>query len=542
MSPLADGPCRRRLGRPRRKDQQIATLRATAAAVVARNAAEHPGRTIGVLVRRNKAVARLIYELRERHHLFASQEGGNPLTDSPAVQLVLSLLAMADHPGDTVARFHVANSPLGKAIEFTDHADDRAAQRLAAAVRGRLLADGYGPTIYGWVKLLAPDCGRRDVSRLLQLVEMAYTFDDGKIRRPDEFLAQARERSVEDPLSAPIRVMTVHQSKGLQFDIVVLPQLDEPLVGQPPKLVVGRASSTGPIQRVCRYANEQLRKLLPSEFQQIFTDRTQQMVSESLCLLYVAMTRAVYALDMIVAPQHADKPKGIAAVAWPKTFAGILLSALCTGDEAAPEAEIFQWGDPRWSVKAPAADAVSLEAVPAPHSVELETLGVTLRASSATRRRGLDRRSPSKLEGGTKVDLAQRLRLDSAAGMARGTLVHAWLEHVEWLENGVPDEATLRKTAAPLADPRIELTGELDRFKQLLARPATVAALSQSTYRDLAALGFHRPTLPRKLPPGSRAAPCGWNCTGNGRSPCGWAMRSCKASSTACCSITVPIK
>ena len=244
------------------KEQQTATLE-HAAAIVAAAAAENPARTIGVLVRRNKAVARLIYELRERHKLFASQEGGNPLTDSPAVQLVLSLLAMADHPGDTVARFHIANSPLGKAIGFTDHADDAAAQRRAVAIRERLLADGYGPTIYGWVKSLAPDCGPRDVSRLLQLVEMAYTFDDGKIRRPDEFLAQARERSVEDPLSAPIRVMTVHQAKGLQFDIVVLPQLDEPLVGQPPKLVVGRASPTGPIERVCRYANMPYIELKP---------------------------------------------------------------------------------------------------------------------------------------------------------------------------------------------------------------------------------------------------------------------------------------
>jgi len=30
-----------------------------------------------------------------------------------AVQLILSLLRLVDHPGDTVARFHVATSPLG---------------------------------------------------------------------------------------------------------------------------------------------------------------------------------------------------------------------------------------------------------------------------------------------------------------------------------------------------------------------------------------------------------------------------------------------
>ncbi len=476
----------------RSRDQQLATLQ-YAAEVVAATAKRNPNRSIGVLVRRNKAVARMIYELRERHGLFASQEGGNPLTDSPAVQLVLSLLAMADHPGDTVARFHVARSPLGKGIGLTDHGDDALARRLAADIRARLLADGYGPTIYAWVKLLAPECGRRDVSRLFQLVEMGYTFDDGKIRRPDEFLAQARARSVEDPLSAPIRVMTVHQSKGLQFDIVVLPQLDEPLDGQPPKLVVGRGSPTGPIERVCRYANDDVRNSLPAEFQRMFDARTQQVVSESLCLLYVAMTRAVFSLDMVVAPQHSDKKKGEPPT-WPKTFAGILLSALAPSDDAPAETEIFSSGEEDWEAKAPAAEAVSIEvaidAAATPAASDLESLGVELHPAAGLRRRGLDRRSPSKLEGGTKIDLAQRLRLDTAVGMARGTLIHTWLELIEWLDRGIPDESVLRRVVAQLADPRINLDGELVRFRQLLARPAIQRALSESSCLDPASFSL----------------------------------------------------
>ena len=124
-------------GRRNSKDQQHRARSNTRPPSWPRRPPSNPGRTIGVLVRRNKAITPLIYELRETHHLFASQEGGNPLTDSPAVELVLSLLAMADHPGDTVARFHVAHSPLGKAIGFTDHADDAAAQRLATALRDR---------------------------------------------------------------------------------------------------------------------------------------------------------------------------------------------------------------------------------------------------------------------------------------------------------------------------------------------------------------------------------------------------------------------
>src|SRR4029077_682891 len=61
---------------------------------------EAPGRSVGVLCRQNETVARMIYELR-RQHVDASEEGGGALTDSAAVELLLSLLTLSDHPGHT---------------------------------------------------------------------------------------------------------------------------------------------------------------------------------------------------------------------------------------------------------------------------------------------------------------------------------------------------------------------------------------------------------------------------------------------------------
>ena len=54
--------------------------------------------------------------------------------------------------------------------------------------------------------------------------------------------------------------MNVHQSKGLQFDIVVLPELDAKLRGQPPQFVVGRGKPTEPISQVCRYVSQKTRE------------------------------------------------------------------------------------------------------------------------------------------------------------------------------------------------------------------------------------------------------------------------------------------
>src|SRR5690606_13862711 len=77
-----------------------------AAKLIAQINQESPEKSIGVLTRTNDAVAQLILRL-ESLGVEVSQEGGNPLTDSAAVETVLSALMMAEHPGDERWRFHV---------------------------------------------------------------------------------------------------------------------------------------------------------------------------------------------------------------------------------------------------------------------------------------------------------------------------------------------------------------------------------------------------------------------------------------------------
>jgi len=89
---------------------------------------------IAILVRRNKGIPRLLYALKRRGVL-ASGEGGNPLTDAECVQVVLSLLQLSDHPGDSAALFHVASSPLGAelGLELDEPESARARARGCAA-------------------------------------------------------------------------------------------------------------------------------------------------------------------------------------------------------------------------------------------------------------------------------------------------------------------------------------------------------------------------------------------------------------------------
>lgn len=448
-------------------EKQTGVTLAFAADEIERIHGEAPGCSLGVLVRRNAAVARLIFELRRRK-IEASEEGGNPLVDSPAVQLVLSLLTLADHPGSRTARFHVANSSLGPKLGLPDHADDAAAWRLAQAVRSQLLDDGYGRTLYGWAAELAGSCDRRDLNRLMQLVELAYAYENSATTRPDDFVRLVRQKRVEDPTSAPVRVMNVHQSKGLQFDIVVLPELDARLAGQPPQVVVGRPTPSSPAERVCRYVSKELRSILPRPLQDMFEAHHGQVVQESLCLLYVAMTRAIHALHLIVSPSK-ESEKRLSA-----TFAGLLRAALADGARAEPGKVLYEHGDPRWHEKLPPAAATAAVTPPAPTVVRLA-------AAPVRPLRGLDRRSPSQLEGGGPVRLEQQLQLETKA-LDRGTLVHAWFALVEWLDDGEPDDRALNTIAA---DPRfraLDVPSLKASFRQAIQKPAIRAALIRTTY------------------------------------------------------------
>ncbi|HEX3654975.1 MAG TPA: UvrD-helicase domain-containing protein [Pirellulales bacterium] len=447
--------------------QAEATLR-FAAGEIARLAALHPGRSIGVLVRRNSAVARLIYELRTHHEVLASEEGGNPLTDSAAVQVVLSLVRLADHPGDTAARFHVAGSPLGRHVGLMSHDDDAAACGLSRGLRRQLLERGYGPTIYGWLKHLAASCDQRELNRLLQLVEVAYGYDERATLRADDFVDYVLRRKVEDPTAAEVRVMTVHQAKGLEFDLVVLPELDVQLKGQPPRVVVGRSSATGPIETVCRYAGKSVQPLLPAELSQLFDEWPERLVAESLCLLYVAMTRAVHALHMIISPAKENERS------CPKTFAGALREGLAAGRPVMPGSILLESGNASWAAEMPREAATA-----APAGAASELLEVRLRPTAKPRE--LQRRSPSSLEGGGQVDLGHLLRRPAKV-FERGELMHRWLQAVEWLDDGRPDEWQLRELAASLHWAAGPLTDALADFYRLLDRPFTRAALSRAAY------------------------------------------------------------
>jgi ATP-dependent exoDNAse (exonuclease V) beta subunit len=452
---------------PECDEPKLAAL-ACAARRVQELAAAAPGRSIGVLVRRN-AMVDLLIELLRKQGLAASEEGGTPLHTSPAVRLVLSALTLADHPHDRMARFHLARSPWAAAAGFHDFDDDRLASTWARATRARLQSAGYGRTIHQWVRQLAPCCGPRDVQRLLQLVEVAWQYDDQATPRSDDFVRHVHLLRVEDPSLDPVRVMTIHKAKGLEFDAVVLAELDWRLQGQvPPSLAVDRPDPLAPVAQVCSYVGKDLVPLLPEDLRPLFSAHVAPRVAEALCVLYVAMTRAKHALHLILPPGGGQN----------STPARLLSESLAPGKELRPGTVLFAHGDPGWARHLPAETAAGPpERVP--WSVHLRP--------SAGRRRTLEHESPSTLG---PLHLAEALLPAASAARVRGTLFHRWLEQIEWLDKGPPDEVRMLQIGRALASEGLDLPAELAEFRRLLDQEAIRQLLLRSSYSDPARLGF----------------------------------------------------
>lgn len=485
--------------------------------------AQAPTRSIGVLVRQNRAVAHLISELKALG-VPVSGEGGAPLTDTVPVLALLSLLRLADHPADRVARYHVRKTPVHTLLPPSALEDEASTRRVAADIRRALLADGYGATLATWVAGLIPHCDAREAARLGQLVELAHRWDPRATLRPTDFVHHVKRTVVEDPSAASVRVMTVHKSKGLEFDIVALPDLYQSLSPRRREWLIPNLTETGEVDAVF----PAIRSSLEPYFPEIAAAKVRAQhpdVRDSLSLLYVALTRPRQALHLFI-PENGGGERSAARLL--ATALEIPVDVGEGGDTVAadpmaggadpmageahpPGGPILKaWGNARWfeqdaegePLAQPLAQALAQpfaepfaeplaerelhtgepgghSGVPAPPPAAPLLLPAPPHA-----RRNFPRSSPSQAKGGGAVDLSLRLYLGGGQARDRGTLVHAWCEAIPWLEDGLPSDDALRvmarRHAAAMAEEDVRAL--MATFRTWMAAPEIAHALSRERY------------------------------------------------------------
>jgi ATP-dependent exoDNAse (exonuclease V) beta subunit len=194
-------------------------------------------------------------------------------------------------------------------------------------------------------------------------------------------------------------------------------------------VVYERDGETGPITRICRFMNDVTRGFVP-DLQPLFDRETRRTVRESLCTLYVAMTRAKQGLYMLIDPPAANE-RTI------RRKASSVLRRALAGEPVEPQRVLYEHGDESWIDSAPPKSAPSPET---PGKIRLKASSRPSYGASA---------SPSRLAAAQgEQSPADRLALADGRARDRGTAVHAMFERVEWLEDGTPDQAELARVAA----------------------------------------------------------------------------------------------
>jgi len=392
------------------------------------------GLTAAILVRSNRAAVAVAEEMRARHPgIPVVQEGQSLIADNPAVSLLLSLLQWAAHPGDLFAIRHLQLSPLSGAAKF-----ELNESALPRDILAGVQQSGFYSTLFAWVTKLedALELSPYEKMRVGQLLELASGADRERSRNIDQFIETVRNAGVEDRASKrAVRIMTVHKSKGLDFDVVILPELQSRKPSQTEPFISWTADRMSP-EWILQYVKKDFAGL-DARLSACRRDREQRQGFEDLCVLYVAMTRAARALYLITtAPGKSSKAL---------SHASMLKASLCEEDASTANETmingckiggytIYEKGDSRWYEQSP------IHVDEESPSLVSKNLLVFMNATE-------DRMIPS---AGVEFERVASRVFTSTMRERRefGSAVHAAFEKIEWMDN-VDDITSLLPADTP---------------------------------------------------------------------------------------------
>lgn len=458
--------------------------------------------SVGVLVRTNKEVETLYRYLRK--------ELGNeaPLymvsdnfvaIGSPMGEWLQAFFLWLEHPTDAYRRAVVLESEAGKHLMPPVAEGESPAAREAAMLadwQNLLAAKGYKGTLQSLLKLV--DTAAYDEATARTWLQAAQDFDvsGGDAEAWIRFIRQRSYQSI--PPKNSIQIMTMHKSKGLEFDAVILPFVGNKNVDDTQKMKHFRSGKS----ILLSPGGDSQRQGIPELDPFVEEWRTERR-TEEYNLLYVAVTRAKRALFLLlhsgaqpykhtdaVKDHHylTDEPKGKTSdyilraldikgrfVREDKKFnpsyandthAVVLYEN--AGGEAGyrydAESEESPGATPRFGYTwcAPLAKDKSEQPDAARKTTQAKPKALPSRACRRSKV------SPSKLEGtddAEESDIAVNPHMlaaaDSRAATDFGTEVHACFEQIEWLEEGqelrltTANDKARKAVHAALAKPEI---------------------------------------------------------------------------------------
>ncbi len=382
--------------------------------------------TCGVLVRKNETARAFAAELRRQlHGMDVICESMEAVTvDNPATLALLSLFQLAAHPGDSRAWKHLLMTPLGEKLR----AEKMTAGRLSALVRGSVAANGFLHVAREWadnLKAVLTECDDFTERRFAQFFELAAQFDETGSRDGDAFLQRARDHKVREVSARTnaIQVMTVHQSKGLEFDVVIMPELQGDALDNVARnrLFVAR-SGRGQVDWILDKPETTVAKR-DETLNHALCQEKARAAFEGLCRLYVGATRARLGLYLVISASAKN---------FTNNEADILRARLGAESLGAHELDglkcdsLWESGDRAWFEKY---KLLPPQIEPTVAGASDAELGARLREVN----RSIARRTPSGEESFC-IKGSDLLSPGREQGRKMGLLVHELFASVEWFD------------------------------------------------------------------------------------------------------------
>jgi len=407
-----------------------------------------PWMKIAVLVRRNARARSVADAIRDRlPGVAVSEEGASVIADAPVAGAAASLLHLLDHPGDTAALYHAATSPFAGVLGLRAGMKRSEAWAALAPFRKRCAAHGLAGALAWLFARCAGDMDEDAARRARSVIAVADAFDTERPGgRASELAGWIESRKAADPGEADIRVMTVHQSKGLEFDAVVMCELDGDWKPQTNSFLMSADAASGEEPAASVWIDG-----ATAEYYGPAGELRDRVVQDAwfseLCGLYVGMTRGKRRLDLIVDPPPKKERSNACA-------AELLRLAVGVPDEQSDEEELWRVGHGDWSTRSQEDDE--------PDASEPSNIAVRFVEADRLPPERAPMRAPT---GGRTV---ARAVAPAGEGAVYGDAVHAACELVTWYEDGLPSAAEVTAIAADagLAGDRASALGE--RFTQML--------------------------------------------------------------------------
>ena len=260
--------------------------------------------TCGVLVRSNAQVRKVADQLRAAGFDVIEEGRREPSKDNPVGIALGHLLKWLANPADAFAWEVVEMSPLAAVLRarFGEHWQQvwegllGLASQVGFAGMAEQVVDGC------WAEW--SDFGRRRAGDVI----MALAGLDAQGGATPQQAAEWIERLEvsQSPGIAAVQVMTIHKSKGLGFDVVILPDVPNDSIPSAQYFDVAETADW-----ITQTPPKWARDLIP-EMREAEAAWAASQRYEAFCMLYVALTRSKRGLYVLLEPpsgsQDADKP------------------------------------------------------------------------------------------------------------------------------------------------------------------------------------------------------------------------------------------